>query len=172
MNSVIRYFFLFVGLVLLQVVVGNNIHLFGIAIPFFYIYFIIRLPLLLSTNWVLTLSFLMGITIDFFCNTPGMNALACTIMGSLRKTIVSLYTPRSEDYIDEIPSIKAFGSSMYIRFLLTFVLFFCTVLFLIESLSLFNLGQLLIRIIASTILTFLLLLGMDSLTGSRREKRL
>ncbi len=172
MNNVIRYFFLFVGLILLQVIVGNSIHLFGVAIPFLYIYFIIRLPLSLSTNWLLTLSFLTGLTIDLFCNTPGMNALACTITGGMRKTIVSLYTPRSEDYIDEVPSIKSFGSSMYVRFLLTFVLIFCTVLFLIESLSLFNLGQLLIRIVASTILTFLLLLGMDSLTGSRREKRL
>ncbi len=172
MNNVIRYFLLFVGMVLLQVIVGNSIHLFGVAIPFLYIYFIIRLPLSLSMNWVLTLSFCIGLTIDLFCNTPGMNALACTVVGGLRKPILTLYTPRSEDYVDEIPSIKAFGASMYVRYLLTFCLVFCTTLFFIESLSFFHLGQLLLRIGASTLLTFLLILGMDSLTGSRREKRL
>ena len=41
MNSWLRYFFLFIVVVFLQVTIGNNIHLLGVAIPFLYIYFII-----------------------------------------------------------------------------------------------------------------------------------
>jgi hypothetical protein len=48
MNSWLRYFFLFIVVVFLQVTIGNSIHLLGVAIPFLYIYFIIRLPLSLS----------------------------------------------------------------------------------------------------------------------------
>ena len=51
MNSWLRYFFLFIVVVFLQVTIGNSIHLLGVAIPFLYIYFIIRLPLSLSVNW-------------------------------------------------------------------------------------------------------------------------
>ncbi len=172
MNNVIRYTLLFVVMVFLQVTVGNSIHLFGVAIPFLYIYFIIRLPLSLSTNWTLTISFLLGLTVDMFSNTPGMNALACTCMAALRKPILNLYTPRGEDYIEVVPSIRAFGMSMYVRYILTFSLCFCTLLFLIESLDLFDLGRILLRIGASAVLTFLIILGMDSLTMSDREKRL
>lgn len=39
MNSWLRYFFLFIVVVFLQVTIGNNIHLLGVAIPFLYIYF-------------------------------------------------------------------------------------------------------------------------------------
>jgi rod shape-determining protein MreD len=95
MNSWLRYFFLFIVVVFLQVTIGNNIHLLGVAIPFLYIYFIIRLPLSLSVNWTFTLAFILGLVIDIFSNTPGMNALACTVVAFLRKPILNLYTPRA-----------------------------------------------------------------------------
>ena len=151
---------------------GNNIHLLGVAIPFLYIYFIIRLPLSLSVNWTLTLAFILGLVIDIFSNTPGMNALACTVVAFLRKPILNLYTPRGEDYSESEPSIRNFGMSLFVRYVLTFSLCFCTLLFVIESFSFFDIGRLIVRILASTILTFLVILGMDSLTKSGREKRL
>ena len=162
MNSWLRYFFLFIVVVFLQVTIGNNIHLLGVAIPFLYIYFIIRLPLSLSVNWTLTLAFILGLVIDIFSNTPGMNALACTVVAFLR----------GEDYSESEPSIRNFGMSLFVRYVLTFSLCFCTLLFVIESFSFFDIGRLIVRVLASTILTFLVILGMDSLTKSGREKRL
>ena len=164
MNSWLRYFFLFIVVVFLQVTIGNSIHLLGVAIPFLYIYFIIRLPLSLSVNWTLTLAFILGLVIDIFSNTPGMNALACTVVAFLRKPILNLYTPRGEDYSESEPSIRNFGMSLFVRYVLTFSLCFCTLLF--------DIGRLIVRVLASTILTFLVILGMDSLTKSGREKRL
>ena len=38
MSNWLRYITLFIVMVLLQVLIGNNIHLFGVAIPFFYIF--------------------------------------------------------------------------------------------------------------------------------------
>ena len=155
MNSWLRYFFLFIVVVFLQVTIGNSIHLLGVAIPFLYIYFIIRLPLSLSVNWTLTLAF-----------------MACTVVAFLRKPILNLYTPRGEDYSESEPSIRNFGMSLFVRYVLTFSLCFCTLLFVIESFSFFDIGRLIVRVLASTILTFLVILGMDSLTKSGREKRL
>ena len=91
MNSWLRYFFLFIVVVFLQVTIGNNIHLLGVAIPFLYIYFIIRLPLSLSVNWTLTLAFILGLVIDIFSNTPGMNALAYRRCLFEKTDIESLY---------------------------------------------------------------------------------
>ena len=133
MNSWLRYFFLFIVVVFLQVTIGNSIHLLGVAIPFLYIYFIIRLPLSLSVNWTLTLAFILGLVIDIFSNTPGMNALACTVVAFLRKPILNLYTPRGEDYSESEPSIRNFGMSLFVRYVLTFSLCFCTLLFVIAN---------------------------------------
>lgn len=92
MNSWLRYFFLFIVVVFLQVTIGNNIHLLGVAIPFLYIYFIIRYLYLLSVNWTLTLAFILGLVIDIFSNTAGYECFGLYRCCLFEKTdIGSLY---------------------------------------------------------------------------------
>ena len=157
--------------VLLQAVVFNQINLFGIAVPLVFIYIIFRMPLSLSTAWLLTASFFLGLTVDIFSNTPGMNALACTILAFMRRFVLSLYLPHGSDYVAETPSIRGFGMWLYVRYSLTLTFLYCVLLFAIESLSLFDFPYMLMRIVGSTLLTFLLILCIDSLSQGR-EKRL
>ncbi len=49
-KSIVQFSLLFVILVLAQAIVFNNICLFNVAVPFVFIYFIISLPITLSTN--------------------------------------------------------------------------------------------------------------------------
>lgn len=161
-KTILQYVALFIILVFIQIIC-NNICIFGIAVPLLFIYFIIRLPISLSVNWVMTLSFLIGLIIDIFNNTQGMNALACTITASLRRFIFSIYLSREDDLNDAIPSIKSLGQGIYIKYLLTMVLVFCTLLFFIQAFTLHNLQLTIFRIIGSTILTAIILFGVDSL---------
>ncbi|MBR6757101.1 MAG: rod shape-determining protein MreD [Bacteroidaceae bacterium] len=157
--------------ILLQVLVFNQIHLFGVAVPLVFIYIIFKLPVSLSTVWVLTLSFLLGLVVDIFSNTPGMNALACTVLAFMRRPVLSLYQPHGYDYATEVPSIRNFGMWLYVRYSLTLTFLYCTLIFLIESMSLFDLPFLLMRILGSTLLTFILIVCIDSLSQGN-EKRL
>lgn len=157
--------------VLLQAVVFNHIHLFGLAVPFVFIYVIFRLPITMPVAWVLTCSFFLGLSVDIFSDTPGMNALACTILAFLRRPVLSLYVPHGSDYIAEKPSVGGFGWGLYVRYALTLSFIYCLLLYMIESLSLLDIGYMLLRIVGSTILTFVLILCVDSLIQGR-EKRL
>lgn len=56
----------FVGLVLLQVLILNNIHLAGYATPFLYTYFILKFPSSVSRNELLLWAFFLGLIIDIF----------------------------------------------------------------------------------------------------------
>ena len=67
--------------------------------------------------------------------------------------------------------VIAFGMWLYVRYALTLTLLYCVLLFVIESLSLFDFPYLLLRIVSSTLLTFVLILCIDSLRQNR-EKRL
>ena len=60
--------------VLLQAVVFNQINLFGIAVPMVFIYIIFRMPLSLSTAWLLTASFFLGLTVDIFSTVRNSRA--------------------------------------------------------------------------------------------------
>ena len=163
---------MFITLTLLQVTVFNHICLFNLAVPFVFIYFLVRLPITLSTNWVLTLAFLLGLIIDIFSDTHGMHALACTITAMSRRRMLQLYFPREDDLTDPQPSVKSLGLGIYVKYLFTLVLFYCILIYLIESFTLFNPLLLIGRIVFSTLLTFSLILGIDSIIRKRREKRL
>lgn len=169
---ILQYVLLFIALVLAQVVIFNRVCLFNVALPFLFIYFIIRMPLTLSTNWSMTLAFLLGTTIDIFSDTLGMNALACTIVGAVRRPLLRLYISRNEDIPMAEPSLRSLGIGVYMKYVLTVTLIYCSLIFSIEAFTFFNIGQLLLRTICSTILTSVLILGTDSLTIAPREKRL
>ena len=78
-NNILRGFIYFVVLVLVQVLILNNIHFLRVATPFLYLYFILKMPVGSSRTNVVFFSFLIGLTIDVFSNTPGMHAFACTL---------------------------------------------------------------------------------------------
>lgn len=156
----------FLLMVFLQVVC-NRICLFNIAVPFVFIYFILRLPLSLSANWVMTLSFLIGLVVDIFSNTHGMNALACTIIGSLRRPVFTLFYPREDEMTIPIPSIRTLGVSNYIKYMFTLTLIFCTCIYLIQLFTFYNFGLTALRILSSTILTSVILFGFDSIVTTK-----
>ncbi len=158
-------------LVLAQAIVFNHICIAGVAVPFVFIYMILRLPVTLSQKWVLTIAFAMGLAVDIFSDTQGMNTLACTLLAGARPGVIRLYFPREEDMSYPQPSIHAFGAGIYIKYVITMSLLYCTVIFMIESFTFFNPIRLILSIICSTILTSAILIGIDSMTLQPKERR-
>lgn len=179
-KTVLQFALMFVVLVVTQSVIFNHIALFSVALAFVFIYFIIRLPIALDGSRVIALSFLIGLAIDIFSDTPGMNALASTCVGGARRTMLRLYVPRDEDVNGSQPSIHSLGFGVFAKYVLTMSLLYCVLVFMIEALSFFNPTLLLMRVLASAMLTSVLILAIDSLTdrstsassSRRREKRL
>ena len=171
-KTTIQFIILSIVLVLAQVVVFNHICLFNVAVPMVFIYVIIRLPITLAINWVLTVSFFLGLTVDIFSDTYGMNALSCTVLAMLRRPVLRLYVSREEDLTRPEPSMQSLGTAVYLKYLLTMTLLYCMLIFTIEAFTFFNPLQLLLRIIFSTLLSMALMVGVDSLMTPRSEKRL
>lgn len=157
MNHVLRCTVYFVVCALLQILVVNNIHFLRIGTPFVYLYFIVKMPVGMSKSRQILLSFLMGLVIDIFGNTPGMHAAACTLAGFSRDGLIAFFA--GKDLPDGVyPSFRTFSYGIYFRYVLSLVLIHHSVLFLIESLTLFDPLFLLMRLGASAGLTVLLIL--------------
>ncbi len=171
-KTVLHFTILFVLLVLAQVVVFNHVCLFGVAIPLVFIYFLMRLPVTLGSIPVMTLGFLLGLTVDIFSDTAGMNALACTLLAVLRLPLLRLYFPREEDLANPEPSMRSLGANIYMKYAVSVVLVYCALFFTIESFTFFDPGRLVARILGSTLLTFILIICIDSLMNQRSEKKL
>lgn len=167
-KEILKYLLLFVVLVVAQVVIFNHLCLFNVAIPLIFIYFVIKLPVNLSVNWAMTVSFLLGLIIDIFSNTQGMNALSCTILATIRIPLLRLYFPREEDMTNPEPSLRTLGPAVYMKYLITVVAAYCFLFFIIEAFTFYNWGLMLLRIISSSLLTFVVLLAFDSMSAKTR----
>ena len=71
-----------------------------------------------------------------------------------------------------IPSVDSMGVGDYLKYMATLVTLYCTLVFLIQAFSLHNIGLTLARIAGSSVLSIIIIFGLDSLVSTRREKRL
>ncbi len=171
-RQVLQFIVLFAVLILVQVLVCNNISIFNVATPFIFIYFIIRLPIDMRINWVLTLSFLTGLVVDIFSDTQGMNSLACTLLGASRNTVFGLYVGRRDELVDMVPSVRSIGIAAYMKYLLTMTLLYCAVITFVEAFTLRDALLSLLRVVCCTVLSFVIMLGIDSFVNTKNEKGL
>ncbi len=167
----IRYAITFLLLIPAQAIIFNHLILFDVAVPIVFIYLILILPLTLGTNLSTALGFLCGLGVDIFCDTPGVNALSCTLLAFARKPLFHLYVSMDDDLAGRSPSSYNMGHSAYMKFMVTMVLIYCTLVFTVEAFQFFNFRLLLLRIAASTLYTFILLYALDNLTFRNREAR-
>ncbi|MBP1593643.1 MAG: mreD [Bacteroidetes bacterium] len=152
----------FIALVLIQVLVLNNVHIVGFATPYIYIYLILKMSSGTSRSEMMLWGFFLGLTIDIFSDTPGMNAAATTFIAFIRPLFLRLFSMR--DSTDEyVPAIKAIGVSPFIKYVILCVLLHHAALLMIESFSLFDLSTLLIKIGTSTVVTVLCIMGIEGL---------
>jgi len=96
MNEVIKYTVLFFSLILLQIIVLNNILFWGYINPLLYILFIILYPFKKERCLFLLLSFLLGLCIDFFFNSGGINAAATLFVAYIRLPLLKSLLRKSE----------------------------------------------------------------------------
>ncbi len=162
-KEVLQFAALFVVMVLVQVLICNHIALFNVAMPIVFIYFIIRLPISLSLSVLFSLSFLLGVTVDIFSDTPGVNALACTLLAAFRRPVYYAYVPRDDKTKDLIPSISSLGVGVYCKYLISLVGIYCFLVFSIEYFNFADIEEIVLLSASSSLLTFLSLLAFDCL---------
>lgn len=161
-----------VFLVLIQVLICNHIIIFNVAMAFLFIYVIISLPMNMNPNWLLTWAFLTGLAVDIFSDTPGVNALACTLTAMVKKPVLYAYIPRDDRTKNVVPSLRSLGFAVYAKYLLTISAIYCTLMFTIEYFNFAAVKEIALMSLTSAVLTFIILLGLDCIIVSRREKRL
>ena len=151
-NQVIKNTVLFVALVLIQVLILNNINLFGYLNPYIYIVFVIFYPLRKEKGSFLFLSFLLGLAIDFFSNSGGINAAATLFIAYIRLPLLSKILNKTDfDYQSfNIRSIS-YSKSFFFVLILTFIHHF--ILFGLEYFSFSNFGSIVSKAFFSTLFT-------------------
>lgn len=155
----------FIGLILIQVIILNHIHLFGYATPYIYIYLILTLESNTNRNVLMLWAFFLGLIVDMFSDTPGMHTSASVLLAFVRPSILKLYIPRDMFEIIQ-PSFKTIGPFSFTKYAFLGILLHHTCLLFIEYFSFAHWGDLLIRIASCTLLSTAFILAIE---GVRRR---
>ena len=150
----------FIGLVLLQVLILNNVHIAGYATPFLYIYLILKFESETPRNTLMLWAFFLGLTVDIFSDTPGMNAAATVALAFLRPTFLRLFLPMYA-FENLVTSIKSMVIVPFLNYLVVSVFIHHAILLTIEFFSFAHIGTLLLRIVASALLTITCIMAIE-----------
>lgn len=83
----------FLVFVLAQAMVLGRIHLFGVATPLLYVYFVTQLPRNYPKWASLLWGFMMGLLVDIFSNTPGMASASLTLIAAIQPYYLGSLSP-------------------------------------------------------------------------------
>lgn len=154
-NVVISNTLRFIFLILLQVLLLNNINFLGYVNPYLYVVFIILFPFNASQTLLLFLSFLLGLGVDLFEDSGGINAAACLVVAYIRPAILRFSFGVSYDYQTIKFSNTPLGSRISYIAILVFV--HHLILFSLEIFSFAHLLLLLKKTLYSGIFTIILI---------------
>ena len=156
-TNIFKYTLRFVLFVLLQGLILNNVNLFGYVHIYLYIIFLITLPVNISRELVLFIGFLLGISIDIFCDTFGIHAFATVFAAFARFYLLKLFAPK-DDYESTIPSVASFGLGSFFKYSALMIVVHHSILFLMDYSSLINIEIILLQILFSSAFALLFLM--------------
>tara|TARA_B100001059_G_C17613454_1_gene465774 strand:+ start:294 stop:797 length:504 start_codon:yes stop_codon:yes gene_type:complete len=119
----------FILLVIIQVLLLNQINLFGYINPYLYILFIIIYPFSANKSLLIFLSFLLGLFVDFFSDSGGIHAAASVFIAFIRPFVLkysfgisyeyNTIKISNEDYLKQIIYV---GSMVFFHHFILFAL--------------------------------------------------
>ncbi|MDW3196258.1 MAG: hypothetical protein R8G66_28050 [Cytophagales bacterium] len=158
----------FLVYVVLQLPVLHRFVLFNAAFTFFYISFLLVLPLAMGRLSVLFIAFGTGLLVDIFSNTPGIHASACLLLAVLQKPWLTMVVGAPEE--DARVSIHNFGLRSMTIYALPLIFIHHFQVFLIEHGSFSAFGLLLKRAVLSALLTGIIFLSSNALLSSKTRR--
>ena len=173
MSDLLKNIIRFAVFLLVQVYVLNRIpHLHRFITPYIYYLFILWLPFSMSRIGLLVVGFITGIALDYFMMTPGLHAAACVLIAYIRPFIINILTPKdASEFTYREPSPKAMGWAPYAVYVFILTLLHHGYMVLLEWLDFGRFIDFIIKVIATTGISMLLIFTVELLLPRRLKFR-
>lgn len=147
MNDSLANIFRFILFLVLQLLLFNNIDLFGYLNPYPYVLYILLFPVNGNKPTLLVTSFFLGLFLDMFTNSGGVHATASLILAYIRPSLFKFSFGLSYEY--QTVKIADKITPERISFLVLAIFIHHLILFLLE----FFRPSLIVSVIGRTFLT-------------------
>lgn len=157
-KEITRHLGNFFLLLLIQVLILNHIEFSGFINGYLYVLFILILPFE-TPKWLLLIAaFMMGFSVDLFCQTLGIHTLATITMAFIRPYLLEVISPREGYDIGVRPNVNSFGFYWFLKYAIILVLAHHFVLFYTETFHFHQFFSTFFRVILSSMFTIILII--------------
>lgn len=166
-----RNLFVFVLLVLMQVLLFNNVRISGYINPQVYVFFILMLSVHTRGYVLLLTAFLLGIVVDSFNDSLAIHTMATLLMAFFRPAVLRLLLGNVSLEGIEAPSFHSFGTVALFVYIFILVILHHLALFFLEIFRFSELTQTLSRVIASSGVTIIFVVFAFAVTENSAMKK-
>lgn len=158
----------FAVLLVIQLLVLNNMHLFGYATPLLIGYMMICFET--GTKRIISLlwGFAIGLLFDIFSNTVGIGAASCTLLAMVQPYVLKLFMPRDVNESFR-PTIQTLTIQKYVSYVLTCmgILHFC--FYLLQAFTMANIWLTIGAMFGGTILASLIVVCIEFIIHNKKD---
>ena len=152
----------YIIVMLLQVLLFDQLQLWGACHPYVYVLCLLMLPITLPHSVDMVLGAAVGVVMDVFCNSLGVHMAACILLMFIRPYVIGAIVS-DKDRLNEQISLHAIGMEAMIKYVVILVLIHHLTVFTLAAWSWRHIGFVLLETVVSSIVTILLIMGYNAL---------
>ena len=152
----------YILVMLLQVLLFDQLQLWGVCHPYIYILCLMMMPITLPHNVDMLIGAGVGLLMDVFCNSLGVHTAACIMLMFIRPYLIGAIV-NDKDRLNEQISLRSIGMEALIKYVVILVLVHHLMVFMLAAWSWSHFGFVLLETLVSSIITCLIILGYNIL---------
>ena len=152
----------YILVMLLQVLLLDQLQLWGACHPYLYILCLMMMPITLPHSVSMIIGAVVGLVMDIFCNSLGVHTAACILLMFIRPYLIGAIV-NDKDRLNEQISLRAIGMEALIKYVVIMVLIHHLTVFLLAAWSWAHIGFVLLETLVSSLITISLIIAYNTL---------
>ena len=150
----------YVLVMLLQVLLFDQLQLWGACHPYIYILCLLMMPITLPHNVDMLIGAAIGLIMDVFCNSLGVHMAACILIMFIRPYLLGSIV-NDKDRLNEQISLRAIGIEALIKYAVILVVIHHLTVFILAAWSWQHIGFVLLETVVSSIITLTVIIAYN-----------
>ncbi len=153
----------YIIVMLLQVLLFDQLQLWGACHPYIYVLCLLMMPITLTHSLSMIIGAVAGLVMDIFCNSLGVHMAACILIMFIRPYLIGAIV-NDKDRLNEQISLRSIGMEALIKYVVILVLVHHLTVFSLAAWSWSHMGFVLLETLISSIFTILIIIGYNAMS--------
>ena len=155
-KQIVRY----IVVMLLQVLLIDQLQLWGVCHPYLYVMCLLMMPITLHHHADILIGAVAGLIMDVFCNSIGVHMASCILLMFIRPYLIGAIVS-DKDRLNEQISLRAIDMEAFVKYVVILVLLHHLMVFTLAAWSWQHMGFALLETLVSSTITILLIIGYN-----------